>query len=156
MWEVLGFPVATAGVALAALLASDGTLSAASFTVNSTIDAVDANPGDGICDDGGGRCTLRAAIMEANALPGADTIVLPAGTYTLSIPGAGEDVGATGDLDTTDDVRIAGSLIVNGSAEPGSVIDAAGLDRVIQIIGPIAVEMRGVALQNGDAAITFT
>src|SRR5439155_26666818 len=118
MWKVLRFPVAIAGVALAALLASDGTLSAASFTVNSTIDAVDANPGDGICDDGGGRCTLRAAIMEANALPGADTIVLPSGTYRLSIPGAGEDLGSTGDLDITDDLRVDGTVIVNGWSEP--------------------------------------
>src|SRR5439155_13257839 len=155
MWEVLGFPVATAGVALAALLASDGTLSAASFTVNSTIDAVDANPGDGICDDGGGRCTLRAAIMEANALPGVDMIVLPAGTYTLSIPGAGEDVGATGDLDITDDVRIAGSLIVNGGAEPASIVDAAGLDRVIHVVGSVSVEMSGVELRNGDVSGEF-
>ncbi|MBI1742604.1 CSLREA domain-containing protein [Candidatus Acetothermia bacterium] len=35
--------------------------------VNSTLDTVDAAPGNGICDDGGGNCTLRAAIQEANA-----------------------------------------------------------------------------------------
>ncbi|MBC8192794.1 MAG: T9SS type A sorting domain-containing protein [Candidatus Marinimicrobia bacterium] len=44
------------------------------FTVNSTGDAVDAIPGDGICDDGTGDCTLRAAINEANATPGFNTI----------------------------------------------------------------------------------
>ena len=57
----------------------------ATFTVDSTADAVDANPGDGVCDDGLGNGTLRAAIMEANALAGADTIDIPAGIYTLTL-----------------------------------------------------------------------
>lgn len=38
------------------------------FTVDSTGDGADAIAGDGICDDGSGACTLRAAIGEANAL----------------------------------------------------------------------------------------
>src|SRR6267142_2371732 len=52
---------------------------AATFTVNSTADAVEWNPGDGICETaaGNGVCTLRAAIQETNALPGADIINLP-------------------------------------------------------------------------------
>lgn len=54
------------------------------FTDNSTVDEVDANPGDGSClSTPSGQCTLRAAIIEANALPGADTLNLPAGAYTL-------------------------------------------------------------------------
>ena len=60
--------------------------------VNATYDAVDVNPGDGVADDGTGHATLRAAIMEANALAGANTIRIPPGTYTLSIAGAGEDL----------------------------------------------------------------
>lgn len=52
----------------------------ASFEVNSVADAVDVSPGDGVCDDGAGNCTLRAAIMEANNLDGAVAITLPAGT----------------------------------------------------------------------------
>ncbi len=42
------------------------------LVVNSTGDGGDANPGDGICDDGAGNCTLRAAIEEADALPNGD------------------------------------------------------------------------------------
>lgn len=37
------------------------------FTVNNTADSSDANPGDRICADSNGQCTLRAAIGEANA-----------------------------------------------------------------------------------------
>src|ERR1700730_16554158 len=44
------------------------------FTVNSTGDGGDANPGDGLCDTGAGECTLRAAIEEANAHAGDDGI----------------------------------------------------------------------------------
>ncbi|NQV15849.1 CSLREA domain-containing protein, partial [bacterium] len=57
-------------------------LKQAVFTVNSTGDAQDAFPGDGICVDGSGDCTLRAAIQEANAHPGYDKI-------EFAIPGLG-------------------------------------------------------------------
>jgi CSLREA domain-containing protein len=42
------------------------------FVVNSRGDSGDASPVDGVCDDGGGNCTLRAAIEEANAQPNVD------------------------------------------------------------------------------------
>ena len=47
---------------------------AATFTVDSTGDGGDSNTGDGICNDGTGNCTLRAAIEQANASAGADVI----------------------------------------------------------------------------------
>ena len=59
-------------------------LEQAEFTVDSTADVADANLGDGVCDDGSGNCTLRAANQEANALGGQNIINLPAGTYNLS------------------------------------------------------------------------
>ncbi len=37
------------------------------FVVNSANDSVDASPGDGVCADADGKCTLRAAIQETNA-----------------------------------------------------------------------------------------
>ena len=102
-------------LALGALLLAGHSVPAlaASFTVDSTADAVDANPGDGVClavsPPQPGSCTLRAAIQEPNALAGADTITVPAGSYTLAIPGLGEDFSATGDLDILDDVAIIGA-----------------------------------------------
>lgn len=44
------------------------------ITVDSTGDSSDANLGNGVCDDGAGNCTLRAAIEEANDTPGIQTI----------------------------------------------------------------------------------
>src|SRR5690349_19173169 len=83
--------------------------SAATFTVNSNSDAVDATPGDGICKTAASTCTLRAAIQESNKLAGADTVIVPAGTYTLTIAGRGETAAATGDLDITDSLTITGA-----------------------------------------------
>src|SRR3954447_17536193 len=55
------------------------------FTVDSAADSVDAAPGNGACLDAGGLCSLRAAVMEANALAGPDVVILPSGTYSLTI-----------------------------------------------------------------------
>src|SRR6185369_5960639 len=85
-----------------AWIVSAGSAEALTFTVNSITDAVDANPGNGVCATAAGQCTLRAAIQEANASRGADTITLPAGTYTLTIAGRNEDAAAMGDLDIND------------------------------------------------------
>jgi uncharacterized repeat protein (TIGR01451 family)/CSLREA domain-containing protein len=73
--------VALAGVFLALLLWGARPAQAATFTVNSTADEQDANPGDGICASASGACTVRAAVEEANALPGPDIINVPNGTY---------------------------------------------------------------------------
>ncbi len=66
------------------LLAANPTRADSTFFVNSTKDRADESPGDGSCYTGVriivedifivGECTLRAAIQEANALAGADTI----------------------------------------------------------------------------------
>ncbi|MGZ6070666.1 MAG: hypothetical protein ACXWK8_05580, partial [Myxococcaceae bacterium] len=87
--------------------------------MDSTADAVDAAPGDGTCRTAAGTCTLRAALQEANAHAGPDSVLLPAGTYTLTISGPAEDAAATGDLDITDDLLLVGagasSTIVDGA-----------------------------------------
>ncbi len=74
------------------VLDSSPAYAAATFTVDSTNDTSDAIPGDGVCDDGLGVCTLRAAMEEANALAGADTVefnILPLDGTTKTIqPGS--------------------------------------------------------------------
>lgn len=96
------------------------------LTVDSTADVPDETPGDGRCDDGSGACTLRAAVMEANATAGPDVIYLQSSAnYHLDRAGSGEDASVTGDLDVTDPVAIVGN---------DATIDASGLgDRVFEV-----------------------
>ena len=72
---------------------------AVEFEVDSQLDLRDNLPGDGLCAAGSFLfCTLRAAIEEANALPGADVIKLPSGRHVLTRPGINEDAAANGDV----------------------------------------------------------
>jgi len=133
-----------AGLAIVMLFST--TVQAQNFTVGSTIDAVDATPGDGRCADASNNCTLRAAIQEANALSGADTITLPAGVFQLALTGSGEELAATGDLDITAD------LTINGAGAMSTTIDGGGLDRVFDIGPngvPLSVVFNGLTIRNG-------
>ncbi|MCI0743108.1 MAG: Ig-like domain-containing protein [Gemmataceae bacterium] len=114
----------------------------ANFLVNTTIDTIDINPGDGLAIDSAGNTSLRAAIMEANALTGADTIQLPVGTFALTLVGSGEALAATGDLDITDDLTIRGAVTGASIISAGS---STGLnDRVFDLPRGVAVDNRRV------------
>ena len=115
------------------------------FCVNAAYDAVDANPGDGIAADAAGNSTLRSAIQEANALEGEDVIVVPEGTYALSLWGYLNDNAAAGDLDILDDLTIV------GVGSDVTIIDADQLDRVLQVFPGVDLDLSGVTLTNGLA-----
>ncbi|MCB8942193.1 MAG: hypothetical protein H6658_00310 [Ardenticatenaceae bacterium] len=125
------------------------TTANATFNVNSTIDAVDTNPGDGICETApsNGVCTLRAAVMESNALAGHDAIIIPSGIYSLTIDGVAEDNSQTGDLDILDNTNISGNGVNS------TIIDGNNLDHVFNITGTSIseVEITGVTIQNGNS-----
>ena len=101
---------------------------------------MDANPGDGVCDADPPKnvCTLRAAIEEANALPGADEIILPPNTYLLTI---------VAELTITDNLTITGggasTTIIDGikSVRPNT--------RVFGISFGDTVSVSGVTIRNG-------
>lgn len=127
-------------------LCAAAPLPAATFLVDTTDDAVDAMSGDGRCADALERCTLRAAVQETNALPGADRIELPAGEFRLSLAGSGEDFAASGDLDIRDDLDLVGA----GAAL--TRIDADAGDRVVEVhagTSPRRVALSGLILRNG-------
>ena len=115
------------------------------FTVNSTADAPDATPGDELCAAATGQCTLRAAVQEANAAPGADKISVPGGLYTLRLGGPSEDAAMEGDLDVTDDVVIA------GAGASATHIDGGGRDRVFEFLGATTSFISDLTVQGGRA-----
>src|SRR5262245_61476550 len=94
-------------------LVSGSTAAAATFAVNTIAAGADGSPGDGVCETARGSrvCTLRAAIEEANALPGADWIAVPAGTYVES------GLTITGDLTLA--AVAPGSVVIDGNGVAG-------------------------------------
>ena len=104
-------------------------LPAADFQVTSLEEGSDLSPGDGVCAAERG-CTLRAAVEEANALPGAQTIALGYGVHQLNIQEGGQGLRATSQpLMVTDD------LTVTGLSPDRSILNANGQSRVFQVEG---------------------
>lgn len=124
-------------VAIWASLSALSAAHAASFSVTNSADDPDTAPGDGVCATLRGVCTLRAAMQEANALPGTDTISLPSGTYRLK----------AGELAVTDD------LILTGAGPDNTIISNIHKARVMSIASTATVTIAGVRLQNGRADI---
>jgi len=87
--------------ALAVLLLTSINAGATDFSVTRFDDPVPNGcvPGD---------CSLREAVMSANALSGADRIILAAGIYHLTIPGTFLDA-SIGDLDIDSAIEIVGA-----------------------------------------------
>lgn len=117
------------------------------FAVITTDDKPDVSIGDGICADVDGKCTLRAAIQEANAHPGEDIINIIGAKdqrFPLKVVGANEDAAATGDLDITD---TTGVLIVHGN-EHATI--KGKKDRVFHILPGASLQLDGVSVANGS------
>ncbi|MEK6804092.1 MAG: DUF4347 domain-containing protein, partial [Nitrospirota bacterium] len=116
-------------VADASQAAWEGVL--ATYTVTTTNDVI--NGADGVT-------SLREAIIAANNAAGADTIILGAGTYTLTITGTNEDGSATGDLDIQTDITILGAGMAS------TIISGGGIDRVMEVDGSGNLTMSDVRL----------
>jgi hypothetical protein len=123
------------------------------FNVNSTADLL-APPA--------GVVTLRSAIEAANATPGNNTLHLAvAGTYKITLAGAGEDNNLTGDFDIIPNpLSPANSTLLIQNTSGGTVIvDGNQLDRVFDInpgatnsaATKLQVIMEGFTIQNGAA-----
>lgn len=95
---------------------------------------------DGACDS---DCSLREAVLAANAADGPDFILLGPGTYQLSLPGAGENLAATGDLDIREDLAIVGRDAFN------TILDAGYTDRVLDVLAGVRLELAGVTVRRG-------
>ncbi|WP_432937985.1 right-handed parallel beta-helix repeat-containing protein [Kribbella sp. CA-253562] len=113
------------------------------YTVTTTADQVDSDIGNGLCATAAGACSLRAAIQESNATTVADTVHVPAGTYSLTLAGQGDNGANNGDLDLSRPITI----LATGTA----VVDANGIDRVLEIHPDAgAVTVSGLTLREGS------
>jgi hypothetical protein len=119
------------------------------FTVNLPTDVAEDNSTDGLCDvapaAGGSQCTLRAAIQQANATAGADTI-------NFAIPGTGVQTIAVGSQGFGALPTITDPVSINGYTQPGSSPNtlATGDNAVLK------VELNGAALPLGQSGLRIT
>ena len=154
------------------------------IVVDTAADGVDVDPGDGVCDDGTGACTLRAAVTEANVLsggedelitiaPGVNPVLAPLGPVTIAggivIDGGGSTVtGAIPSavfvvehLDTTFrdlTVDATGSYvaIAGSGSDPGRsvTLDGVSIGFAESIPSNSGVYFQGAALTVVDSEIS--
>lgn len=137
--------------AMGGLWAWAHSAAAATFIVDTTADGNDDVPGDGTCATNTGVCTVRAAVHEANALSGADTVSIPAGTYTLTRNALdGQD-----DLYFADALTLSSDLTLVGAGASSTVLVGNGYAPVIGIVATTAdsITLQDLALQ-GDTTAT--
>lgn len=146
--RILSTSVAVLGV-LAATFGVVGPAEANTIKVTTKADELNNQP----------PCSLREAIRSANvdtaiggcaSGTGPDTIILPKGTYKLTIPNAptdpDEDNGGSGDLD------ILADLTIKGAGAAKTVIDGNGAalgDRVFHVSAAASVTFSGLTIRNG-------
>jgi len=113
--------------------------------INSTADTSDGCPGDGICAAGtcaapaSITCTLRAAIEEANALAGADTI-------NFNIPGAApHTILPNPSLPT-----IIETVTISGTTQPGYV----GTPIIVLDGSTAGAGANGLVIQTSNTIVT--
>ncbi len=122
-----------------------GASEATIFEVTTAADFIDDHLGDGVAANSTAQgISLRAAIMEGNAQLGTTTILLPPGTYTLSLDGLADDASESGDLDILRHVNLV------GAGADVTTIDAGGLDRLFDVFAELRVS--GVTLTGGDTS----
>ena len=134
---------AVVSLALVPAIGAEPALAGTQIKVTTTSDTIVAD----------GKCSLREAVIAANtdkavggcpAGHGADTINVPAGTYTLAILGQNENAGLTGDLDITANVTIRGAGYVT------TTISANHIDRVFQVHAGNQVTIDGLTVTGGQ------
>jgi hypothetical protein len=141
-----------------------GSVAAATITVNTFNDTLNGMTTSSVAAfNASPTRSLRGAIMAVNNdSPTGHTIVLPAGTYPLSLANASatteENAAATGDLDILKPVTITGA----GSAVTlirAGTSNTTGIDKIFSVnpqgaLAGFAVGLSGVTLQYGRNQIT--
>ena len=159
-------PFTRSAAVLLVLLASAGPAAAATFVVNRTDDVAPRGTGVTCLVAASSDCTLREAVIKANANPGsmiqfaAATNGTPI-TLTLANPGGNgafppivndENAAATGDLDVTSSVTIQGNGETNTIIQAGTST-SNGIDKVFGL-NPncdhaVSVVIDGVTIRFG-------
>ncbi len=113
------------------------TVELLTFLVNTTADTHDATPGDRVCQDSNGNCSVRAALEEAGALSQEVVVQVPAGTYTLDARNGG--------------LRITGQVDLRG-AGAATILDGNNSTRVLEVVSGASARLEGLSVRNGNVS----
>lgn len=111
------------------------SVQAATFTVTMDEDAV-----NGACTPE--LCSIRDAVIAANANKDSDTIVIPAGVYRIKLYDP-DDTAQSGDYDILHNVSIVGSGLAN------VFIQGMQKSRVFDVMNGARVSISGVTISDG-------
>jgi len=123
------------------------TRAEAQFVVDTTVDEVDATPGDGVCATAAGACSLRAALAEANVRAVSSSISLPSGVYVLTRGSLG--------------ISALRTLTIAGAGAASTIIDGNGLSTVFSTStaaffgGAGTQTVSGVTVRNGRGCFSM-
>jgi hypothetical protein len=137
-------------IAVLGLIAVPSIAYGATINVTTTSDQIAA----------GGGCSLREAVIAANtdaasggctAGNGADTIVLPAGTYRLTIAGNEDDMfNGQDNLPAVGDLDVTAAATIQGAGASKTTIDANALSRAFDGFAPLEID--DVTITGGRVA----
>ncbi len=104
-------------------------------------------------------CSLREAIIAAEANASASTVHIPAGTYTLTRPAAAATLDAAAAASTANDPAVGdldlrSAITITGDGAGVTIIDAGDIDRVFDLDGATAF-VGSLSLRNGTAKSGF-
>ncbi len=130
-------------------LAQSGALA---FTVDTTADEPDATPGDQLCRTATGRCSVLAALQEADANHGWATITVPPGRYAMA-GGVAVDVFLKFEL--------AGAGAATTVIEPAApimlnVIDSAEIDLADVTLRNVGDTINGLSTECPTGTLSLT
>jgi CSLREA domain-containing protein len=140
-------------IAACCLLALPSAAMAVQYTVDSTLDEPDANPGTGGCVTAGGKCTLRAAIQESNA----STLVVDEIQFDGTFNGQLVDTITLGGLlpPITNPVGINAGLCPTQAGQSGPCvgIEASALSYGLSVENTNTVGISGLAITGATTGI---
>jgi hypothetical protein len=133
-------------LAAALLLSAAASSQAATLLVTLKTDSY-----DGVCNH---DCSLRDAVAEANQTGGPHTILLPTGTYPLSLPAALDDRGVPQDEDANldGDLDIASDVTIKGGGHNLTIIQGMSNDRLLEVLPAARLVLKRLALVGGNTA----
>ena len=125
---------------------------AATFTVNNSGDAGDANTADGICATSTNVCTLRAAVQQANATAGNDTIdfAIPAGDAGCTAGGVCTITLTNGELFVFTSSSAPDSLTITNATGASNLLISGNNASRIFLVSSANLTLNGVTITNGN------